>query len=92
LDLCDHIIGSHVNKLEDLKEGNNKQTKIALLERSFHMAIASNVYLRTRQCDLLLEPGMDDFGLFDMKNVDTIFEIGFKHALKQKNKIEELAG
>jgi hypothetical protein len=78
LDLCDHIIGSHVNKLEDLKEGNNKLTKIAILERSFHMAIAPNVYLRARQCDLLLEPGMDDFGLFDMKNVDTIFESGIK--------------
>jgi NTE family protein len=92
LDICDYIIGSHVNKLEDLKEGNNKLTKIAILERSFHMAIASNVYLRARHCNLLLEPGMDDFGLFDMKNVDTIFEIGYKHALKQKNKIAELAG
>ncbi len=90
LDICDHIIGSHVNKLEDFKEENNKLTKIAILERSFHMAVASNVYLRARQCDLLLEPGMDDFGLFDMKNADMIFEIGYKHALKQKDKIAEL--
>ncbi len=88
--ICDKIIGSHVNKLEEIKDTGNKLSKLAILERCFHMSIASTVYSRGRKCHLFLEPGLEAFGLFDIKDADKIFEIGYQNALQQANKIMEL--
>ncbi len=85
--ICDKIIGSHVNKLEEISGVNMRLSKLAVLERCFHMSIANSVYSRGQHCDLFMEPELFNFGMFDTKNADTIFEIGYRHAMKEKEKI-----
>ena len=85
--ICDKIIGSHVNKLEEIPGVNLRVSKLAILERCFHMSIANSVYSRGQHCDLFMEPKLYNFGMFDTKNADAIFEIGYRHAIKVKDKI-----
>lgn len=91
LDICDIIIGSHVNKLETFSENKKKLSKMAILERCFHLSIASTVYSRGLNCDLLLEPNLFPFGIFDIKDADAIYEEGYRNALQHIKDIEKLA-
>lgn len=88
--ICDVIIGSHVNKQQPLQEGNSKLPAMAILERCFHMAIATTVYARGRHCDLLLEPPLQEFSMFDMRNVQSLFEISYQHAIRERETIAGL--
>jgi len=90
LNLCDKIIGSHVNKLASIPNPDIKFSKAAMIERCFHLAIANSVYSKVHLCDIFLEPLLDSFGLFRMKNLDQIFEIGYQTALKEKDNILKL--
>lgn len=92
LDICDKIIGSHVNKLENVADINFKFSKAAMIERSFHIAIANSVYSKVHLCDIFIEPDLDRFGLIKMENAVEIFEIGYEKALKEKDKLIELLG
>jgi len=88
--VCDKIIGSHVNKLKEIPEGNNKISKLTMLERCFHMSIANSVYQRGELCNLFLEPHLYEYGMFDTKSADKIFEVGYHFAMKEKQQIMEL--
>ena len=88
--ICDKIIGSHVNKLSNITDINFKFSKAAMIERSFHMAVANSVYSKLHLCDLFVEPHLADFGLFRTKDIDQIVEIGYKAASQQKDKIIRL--
>lgn len=90
ISLCTTIIGSHVNRLATIKPGDAPLSNVAILERCFHMSIASTVYSRGLQCHLLLEPQLDSFGLFDLRAAPAIFEIGYRNALQHKDRILEL--
>lgn len=87
---CDKIIGSHVNKLQETTDINFKFSKAAIIERSFHMAVANSVYTKASQCHIFIEPDLDRFGLIDMKDAAGIFEIGYNAALQHKDKLTGL--
>lgn len=75
---CDVIIGAHANP-------TNKKFRVAgirsMIERTFHLAIATNVKERIHHCDIFIEaPELARFTIFDMKNAKEIFQIGYKHA------------
>jgi len=63
-----------------------------MIERCFHLSIANTVYSKVHLCDIFIEPRLDSFGLFRMKNIEQIFEIGYEAAVKEKDKLIELAG
>jgi NTE family protein len=88
--ICDKIVGSHVNKLDTITDIDFRFSKAAMIERSFHMAIANSVYSKAHQCDIFIEPELDRFGLINMKGAAEIFEIGYKAALEQKDKLIKL--
>ena len=88
--ICDKIIGSHVNKLEEIDDINFKFSKTAIIERSFHMAVSNSVYSKAKECDFFIEPSLDKFGLINMKNAAEIFDIGYRNALKYKNQLADL--
>jgi NTE family protein len=90
LNSCDKIIGCHVNKLASITNSNIKFSKAALIERCFHLAIANSVYSKVHLCDIFVEPLLDSFGLLRMKNLEQIFEIGYRTALEEKDKILRL--
>jgi NTE family protein len=78
-DLCDIIIGNHVNRIStDIDMANI--SKFAIIDRSFHMAVAQKVYESAKLCNLVVEPDLSAFGMFQMKDADKIFEIGYKAA------------
>ncbi len=87
---CDKIIGSHVNKLENITDINFRFSKAAMIERSFHIAVANSVYAKASQCDIFLEPPLERFGLINMKDAEEIFEIGYQTTLKEKDKLLQL--
>ena len=88
--ICDKIIGMHVNKLEDLISTDLKLSKLAITERCFHISIANSVYLKAAQCDLFIEPELNNFGMFDVKQAENIFEIGYNTTMKQKDQLIEM--
>lgn len=90
LDNCDKIIGSHVNRLEPINDIHARFSKALMIERCFHLAIANSVYSKARLCDIFIEPHLNTFGLFRMKNIEQIFEIGYHTASKEKDKILRL--
>lgn len=92
ISICDKIVGSHVNKLENVTDIDFRFSKSTMIERSFHIAIANSVYSKAHQCDIFIEPSLDRFGLINMKDAVDIFEIGYRAALKEKNKFLELLG
>jgi NTE family protein len=88
--ICDIIIASHVNKAE---EGINKASLVHpfnILERCFHLAIASSVYSKLNRCDLFVEPPLNSFEMYDVKKAQEIFEIGYGNASKHKEKLLSL--
>ena len=72
---CDRIIGSHVNKLYPLKPKQLGRLKV--LERCFHLAIAHTVKRNSSSVDLLIEPQLAKYGMFEMKFARQIFEAGY---------------
>ena len=91
LENCNIIIGSHVNKLHD---GTIpiKIDRVALIDQCFHLVIANSVRQRATACHVYIEPLLSGFGIFDMKDADKIFEIGYNAAMEQKDKLMGLVG
>lgn len=87
---CDLILGSHVNRQNSLPEGNVRLSRISIMERSFHMAIATTVYERGRLCNLLVEPPLQDFSMFDLRNSQRLFEISYRYAGQYRETIARL--
>ena len=88
--ICDLIIGSHVNKIERDEGSNIHLSKLKLLERSFHLSIANAVYAKKDKCHVFIESPLGTYDMYDVKKADIIFDIGYKAAAKNKEKIQAL--
>jgi NTE family protein len=91
---CDQVVGVYVNpfekmKITDLKHAHN------VLERAYHIMVANETILKFEDCDILIRPDrMAEFSMFSLKNIDTLFELGYKatlSVLKNTNKLNKLA-
>ncbi len=87
--LCDVVIGSHVNKLHDGKIPI-KIDRMTLIDQCFHLVIANSVRQRSTACHIFIEPLLGGFSIFEMKNADKIFELGYVAAMEQRDKLIEL--
>lgn len=90
---CDQVVGVYVNpfekmKITDLKHAHN------VLERAYHIMVANETIVKFEDCDILIRPDrMAEFSMFSLKNIDTLFELGYKatiSALKNTNKPHKL--
>ncbi len=81
----DAIIGCHVNKLYE--NGYVDVSRIQIVEHCFHLAIAGKVYAQSAMCDVFIEPGLEGFGMFEMKHADTIYQKGYDAAMAQKEQL-----
>jgi len=90
---CDQVVGVYVNpfekmKITDLKHAHN------VLERAYHIMVANETILKFEDCDILIRPDrMAEFSMFSLKNIDTLFELGYKatlNVLKNTNKPHKL--
>jgi len=87
LDQCETIIGIYVNSIKkeiDEIHMNN------ILDRTFHLAVNNSVKPKIEKCNLFIEPpDMSQFGIFDLKKINKIFEYGYNYGLSIENKIKE---
>jgi NTE family protein len=88
--ICDIIIGSYVNKMAD---GINPQSMSGtknIIDRCFHLAISNSVYTKVNKCDVFIESPLHVFDMYDVKQADKIFKIGYNTALQHKEKLMSL--
>lgn len=85
--ICNIIIGSYVNKVENGIDSNTLLKTVNILDRCFHLAIANSVYSKVNKCDVFIEVPLHEFDMYDVKEADRIFEIGYKTALQYKEKL-----
>jgi len=88
--ICDCIIGLHVNKMEAGIEKSSLFHTFNMMEHCFHLAIANTVYSKINKCDVFIEPSLHEFDMFEIKNADKIFEIGYQSARKQQSALLKL--
>ena len=79
---CDRIIGSHVNKFDRRRPLN--LSREAVIEQCFHLAIAGKIAESARDCDLLIEPSLEGYTMFETGCADELFEAGYRAANAEK--------
>lgn len=84
-DKCLRLIGSHVNK--HLKLGSAQMNRVQVLDRCFHLAIVRSVVANAALCDVLIEPPLERFHLFDAEHANRIFKIGYRAVMDKKELI-----
>lgn len=85
--ICDVIIGSHVNKIDNSFKEKPFFKAVEILDRCFHLAISNSVYSKINKCDVFIEIPLQHYNTYDVKNADKIFEIGYNTALQYKEEL-----
>lgn len=85
--ICNIIIGSYVNKVENGIDNSSLLETVNILDRCFHLAIANSVYSKINKCDVFIEVPLHEFDMYDVKQADKIFETGYQTALLYKEKL-----
>lgn len=79
-EFCDQIVGIYVNPFEKIKKTELKHAH-NVLERAYHIMVANETVLKFAHCDVLIRPEhMAEFSMFSLKNIDSLFELGYKSA------------
>lgn len=77
-DKCKKIIASHVNYNGPDPELSSIR---AIAERVYRLAIYQHVQKNFTMCDFIIDPpALREHGIFDFKNIDRLYEIGFDAA------------
>jgi NTE family protein len=90
VNICDVIIGSFVNKVEDGIYKNSFFKTLDIVDRCLHLAIASSVYSKVNKCDIFIEIPLHNFDTYSVKQAEKLFEIGYNSVIPFKEKIQEL--
>lgn len=90
--ICDRLIGCHVNKLKEHDHAGRGLSRMATLERCYHISISTSVYSKSHYCDLFIEPELQKYGMLDTKNAESIFKKGYEATMEVKERILKLAG
>ncbi|MFM9910294.1 MAG: patatin-like phospholipase family protein [Chitinophagaceae bacterium] len=90
ISICDRIIGSYVNKIDDGFGAGGVYRTADMIDRCFHLAISNSVYSKVDKCDVFIESALHKYDMYDVKQADKIFDIGYKTALEHKEKIISL--
>ncbi len=88
--ICDVIIGSYVNKIETGMGNNSGFKTVDILDRCFHLATAGAAYSKVNKCAVFIEAPLQGFDMYDIKQAEKIFDIGYQTALLQKDKLLQL--
>ncbi|TXD51987.1 MULTISPECIES: patatin-like phospholipase family protein [unclassified Polaribacter] len=81
-DKCDKTIGVYVNSLQQITQDQLKHS-YQVANRAYSISFASQYTYKFKEVDMLINPKeLEKFGMFNLKNIDAIFEIGYQAALK----------
>lgn len=79
LNRCKKIIGVHVNPLGESKSLKNPWQ---IAERSFHMAVASEIRRKQEQLDVFIEPQeLTNYGMLELRKAKKIYNVGYEAAI-----------
>ena len=85
LNQADFLIGVHVNAPDQVSP--NQITPTKSLDRILHLAIGQSVAQNAKKCDLFIEPpAMQQFGMFDKKELMHCYEYVYAHVSAQLDK------
>lgn len=85
-DHADFRIGVHVNPMNHQAPLNSFRS---IWERTFHLAINTNVQQRMPLCDLLIEPpALKNYSLVNLRKAREIFEAGYEYTLTFADKLQ----
>lgn len=77
---CDVVLGVYVNHYQNIKMGSLKNT-YNIVERAFKLKTVKEDLKKFKKCDLVISPKeLDNFGTFERKQINKIFDIGFNEA------------
>lgn len=85
------LIGVHVNKLEPVNDTKQLKSPSVLIDRCFHLAIASSVYEKAAKCDIFIDVPLQHIPMFDIKQARKIFDAGYAAAKEQAIAIKQLS-
>lgn len=85
---ADFLIGVKVNS--PLKQSENINNVVDILEQTAGIAIKSNVQKSLEFCDLLIMPELDDWGMLDFNKADSIISAGEEAARKMLLELKKL--
>lgn len=80
---CQRVVGIFVHAFREM-ENHTINSSIRLMHRAFEIVTIRDSMAKFNQCDLVIAPPeLGQYFLFDMKQVDEIYEIGYRAAIKQ---------
>lgn len=83
---CNKIIGVHVNPLESTTFSELKHS-YQVVNRAFQISLENQSFSKFSKCDIIIAPeSLNKYGIFGLKNVEAIFNIGYEAALKALDK------
>lgn len=90
--LCEFIIGSHVNPVNEISNDHFTNT-VRVLLRAVDLRFYAEALSKTSKCVYHFEPAeLYDYSMLDTKNIDKIFDIGYQSALSEIDRIRESIG
>ncbi|OIQ18760.1 patatin-like phospholipase family protein [Lacinutrix sp. MedPE-SW] len=93
LNSCSKIIGVYVNPIEDIDAKQLKHS-YQVLNRAYQIGFLNQSVSKFDACDFVIYPKkLNKYGLFNLKNMETILKIGYEEAIKiiEENKSTFLA-
>lgn len=83
---CNLLIGSHCNYVSSEFDVKNFRS---VIERSLLMAVSGNTTVSKELCDILIEPpGLANISVFDVKNAELLFDVGYEFLIKNYSKLD----
>ena len=83
---CNLLIGSHCNFVSSEFDVKNFRS---VIERSLLMAVSGNTTVSKELCDILIEPpGLANISVFDVKNAELLFNVGYEFLIKNYSKLD----
>jgi NTE family protein len=81
---CDLLIGCSCNFVSDDFQVKNFRS---VMERTLLIAINGNTNMSKQECDILIEPpGLGNTSAFDVKKMESLFNIGYEFVIKNYSK------
>ncbi|WKL43087.1 patatin-like phospholipase family protein [Flavobacterium sp. ZE23DGlu08] len=85
---CDKTIGINVSAINKIE---GKMGYKRMIERTLHISLNNSIDSKMNKCNVYIEPpNMGDYGTFEFKKIDEIYQIGYNHAKFLKSELINL--
>ncbi|MBT8222914.1 MAG: patatin-like phospholipase family protein, partial [Eudoraea sp.] len=79
---CEKIIGSYVNPFEK-RDYKDFKHSLSVLERAYQIRASRDSLAKFKNCSLVISPsGLKRFNIFNLKDLDTIYQLGYEATLR----------